>query len=95
MSVASAGQDCLMNGHWWSIVAAWAVAVVAVVAIEAAFAPGRVLPLLPLVLAGTVVVAFGLQLAVADRLGFVRRLTASALGAFGVVLIGSAIAAAR
>jgi hypothetical protein len=81
-----------MNGHWWSIWAAWAVTLVGAAAVVIAL-PHRALPLLPLVLAVTLVVAFGLQLAVADRVGLVLRLTASACGSLGIVLVAALLTA--
>ena len=48
-----------------------------------------------LVLAGSVVLSFVLQLAVADRVGFVARLTASACGAFVLAAAGGLIGLLR
>jgi hypothetical protein len=83
-----------MNGHWWSIWTAWAATVAGAAALVIAV-PGRALPLLPLLLAMALVVAFGLQLAVADRVGLVLRLTASACGSLAVVLVAALLAALR
>ena len=83
-----------MNGHWWSIWAAWAATVVGAALLVIAV-PGRALPLLPLLLAVSLVAAFGLQLAVADRVGLVRRLTASSCGSLVIVLVAALLALVR
>lgn len=84
-----------MNGHWWSVAAVWVATIAAAVVVGAVQRPAAVLAALPLVLAGAVVVAFAVQLVVADRIGFVHRLTASASGAFAIVLVGGLVAALR
>lgn len=83
-----------MNGHWWSIWAAWALTLVGAVVLVVAL-PGHALPVLPLLLAVAVVASFGLQLAVADRVGLVLRLTASACGSLAIVLVAALLAALR
>lgn len=83
-----------MNGHWWSIWVVWAATLVAAAALVVAL-PDRALPLLPLLLAVAVVTAFGLQLAVADRVGLVIRLTASACGSLVIVLVAALLALVR
>jgi hypothetical protein len=83
-----------MNGHWWSIWTAWAITLAAAAVLVIAL-PGRALPLLPLLLAVALVAAFGLQLAVADRVGLVVRLTASACGSLVIVLVAALLAAVR
>jgi hypothetical protein len=83
-----------MNGHWWSIWVAWAATLVGAAALVILL-PGRALPLLPLLLALAVVAAFGLQLLVADRVGLVLRLTASAFGSLVIVLVAALLALVR
>jgi hypothetical protein len=83
-----------MNGHWWSIWVAWAATLAGAVALVIGV-PDRALPLLPLLLAVSIVAAFGLQLVVADRVGLVLRLTASACGSFVLVLVAALIALVR
>jgi hypothetical protein len=83
-----------MNGHWWSIWAAWAVTLLGGAVLVIAL-PSRALPLLPLLLAVSVVASFGLQLAVADRVGLVLRLTASACGSLVIVLVAALLALLR
>jgi len=80
-----------MKGHWAGIVAIWiATTAAAVVALVALGADER-LKGLTLVLAGAVVLTFCVQLLVAEKVGFVTRLTASVLGAFGVVVLASLV----
>jgi hypothetical protein len=83
-----------MNGHWWSIWVAWAATLVGAAVLVIAL-PDRALPLLPLLLALAVVAAFALQLAVADRVGLVLRLTASACGSLVIVLVAALLALVR
>jgi hypothetical protein len=83
-----------MNGHWWSIGVAWVVTLAGAAALIIG-APGRALPLLPLLLALALVAAFGLQLVVADRVGLVVRLTASACGSLVIVLVAALLALVR
>jgi hypothetical protein len=83
-----------MNGHWWSVWAAWA-ATLAGAAVLVVALPARALPLLPLLLAVALVAAFGLQLAVADRVGLVVRLTVSACGSLVIVLVAALLALVR
>jgi hypothetical protein len=83
-----------MNGHWWSIWVVWAATLAGAAALVIAL-PGRALPLLPLLLAVALVAAFGLQLVVADRVGLVVRLTASACGSFVIVLVAALLALVR
>ena len=83
-----------MNGHWWSVLAAWAVTLAGAVVLVVAL-PAHALPVLPLLLAVAVVASFALQLAVADRVGLVLRLTASACGALAIVLVAALLAALR
>ncbi len=72
----------------------WALSAVAGVAI-AAVAPAAQRPgLFALALAGALVLSFFLQLATADRRGFVIRLMASSVGAFAVLAIVSLAALA-
>jgi len=47
-----------------------------------------------LVLAGAVVLTFCVQLATADRKGFVLRITAGSLGSLGILAIASLVALA-
>jgi hypothetical protein len=83
-----------MNGHWWSVVAAWVVTVAGAAALVIAL-PDRALALLPLLLALTIVVAFVLQLVVADKVGLMLRLTASSLGSLAIVLVAALLALVR
>lgn len=83
-----------MNGHWWSIWVAWGATLAGAAALVAGL-PDRALPLLPLLLAVALVAAFGLQLVVADRVGLVSRLTASACGSLAIVLVAALLALVR
>jgi len=83
-----------MNGHWWSIWVAWAATLVGA-AVLVLVLPDRALQLLPLLLALSLVAAFALQLLVADRVGLVLRLTASALGSLVIVLVAALLALVR
>lgn len=83
-----------MNGHWWSVVVAWAVTVAGAAALVIAL-PDRALALLPLLLALALVVAFLLQLVVADKVGLMLRLTASACGSLAIVLVAALLALVR
>ena len=84
----------LMDGHRWSIWVAWAATLVAAAALVLVL-PDRAPALLPLLLALSVVAAFGLQLVVADRVGLVARLTASACGSLAIVLLAALLALVR
>ncbi len=83
-----------MNAHRWSVWVAWAATLAAAAALVVAL-PDRALPLLPLLLALSLVAAFGLQLVVADRVGLVSRLTASACGSLAIVLLAALLALVR
>jgi hypothetical protein len=83
-----------MNGHWWSVVVAWAATVAGAAAVVIAL-PHQALPLLPLLLALSVVLAFVLQLVVADKDGLMARLTASGCGSLAIVLVAALLALVR
>ena len=83
-----------MNGHWWSVVVAWLATVVGAAVLVIAL-PDRALALLPLLLALTIVVAFVLQLVVADKVGLMLRLTASGCGSLAIVLVAALLALVR
>ncbi len=83
-----------MNGHWWTLWVMWGVTLVAGIAVLVAFAGHSLLPL-TLVLALGVVASFGVQLAVADRVGFVERVAASACGSFVLVMLFALIVTVR
>lgn len=89
-----APESPVMNGHRWSVWLAWVVTLAGAAALGIAL-PDRALPLLPLLLALSVVAAFGLQLVVADRVGLVARLTASACGSLAIVLVAALLALIR
>ncbi len=72
----------------------WVLAAVAGAAIVALAEPGSRPGLLSLALAGAVVLTLCIQLVTGDRKGFVRRVTASAVGAFAVLLVASLAALA-
>ncbi len=79
---------------WASVGVVWALSAVAGVAIVALADPGQRPGLYSLALAGALVLTFFLQLAKADRRGFVLRLVASSVGAFAVLAIVSLAALA-
>lgn len=80
-----------MKGQWLPAVSIWVLAAIGAVAVLAV-AHGLARPaMLSLVLAGAVVVTFFVQLAAADRRGFVLRLMASTLGALGVLVLASLV----
>jgi hypothetical protein len=83
-----------MNGHWWSVVVAWAVTVAGAAAVVILL-PHQALALLPLLLALALVAAFVLQLVVADKEGLVARLTASGCGSLAIVLVAALLALIR
>ena len=81
-----------MGGHWWSVVTVWVATLAAGVALALR---GAAAELGALVLAVAVVVAFVLQLVVADRVGFVARLTASVCGSLVIVVVTTALGLVR
>ena len=83
-----------MNGHWWSVVVAWVITVAGAAALVVVL-PDRALALLPLLLSLALVAAFLLQLVVADRIGLMLRLTASACGSLAIVLVAALLALVR
>lgn len=84
-----------MGGHWWSVVTVWAATLAAALALALRGPVGAAAELATLVLAVAVVVAFVLQLVVADRVGFVARLTASVCGSFVIVVVTTALSLLR
>jgi hypothetical protein len=69
------------------VVAVWAAAAIGAVVVLVTADPSLRLRLWPLVLAGAMLVSFAIQLATGEKVGFVQRLTASALGAFGICAV--------
>lgn len=84
-----------MGGHWWSVVTVWVATLAAGVALALRGPVGAAAELGALVLAVAVVVAFVLQLVVADRVGFVARLTASVCGSLVIVVMTTALGLVR
>ncbi len=82
-----------MKGHWVGVVVIWIATAVGAAVGVVVLATDERLKGLSLILAGAVVLTFCVQLLVAEKVGFVTRLTASALGAFGVVLLASLVGA--
>jgi hypothetical protein len=80
-----------MKGHWAGIVSIWIVTAAAAVVALVVLDGDQRLKGLSLVLSGAVVLTFCVQLLVAEKVGFVTRLTSSVLGAFGVVLLASLV----
>ena len=84
-----------MNAHRWAVWTVWGAALVGVVAVLATVPSAVLAGALMLVLAACMLLAFVLQLGVADRVGLVARLSAASVGAFVVVLIGALVALLR
>ena len=84
-----------MGGHGWSVVTVWGATLVAALAVALVGPVGAAAELATLVLAVAVVVAFVLQLIVADRVGFVARLTASVCGSLLIVVVTTGIGLLR
>lgn len=84
-----------MGGHWWSVGVVWAATLVAALALALGGPVGAAAELSTLVLAVAVVLSFVLQLVVADRIGFVARLTASVCGSFVIVVATTVIGLLR
>ena len=81
-----------MRGHWAATVAIWVLAAAGGVAVLLATDPDSRPGMFALVLAGAVVLTFCVQLATADRKGFVLRLMAGSLGALGILVVASLVA---
>ncbi|WP_210507218.1 hypothetical protein [Naasia sp. SYSU D00057] len=81
-----------MRGHWAATAAIWVLAAVGAVAVLLAVEPDSRPGMFALVLAGAVVLTFCVQLATADRRGFVLRLMAGTLGALGILVLASVVA---
>ena len=69
------------------IVLVWIVALIGGILVVALLPDEHRLRGIAVVLAACVLLTFGLQLAVPEQKGFVDRLTASVVGAFGVLLV--------
>jgi hypothetical protein len=77
-----------------SIVPVWILALVGVVLVAVFAAPGDHLEWLPVVLGGSVVATFAIQLAVPRKTGFVSRATLSVCGVVVLLAIATAVLAA-
>lgn len=84
-----------MGGHWWSVGVVWAATLAAALALALNGPAGATAQLSTLILAVAVVLSFVLQLVVADRIGFVARLTASVCGSFVIVVATTVIGLLR
>ena len=73
----------------------WAATLLAGLALALGGPVGATAELATLVLAVAVVIAFVLQLVVADRVGFVARLTASVCGSLVIVVVTTALGLVR
>jgi hypothetical protein len=77
-----------------SIVPVWIFALVGVVLVALLADPGDYLDWLPIVLAGSVVLTFVIQLAVPRKTGFVARATLSVCGVVVLLALATAVLAA-
>ena len=78
-----------MRGHWAATIASWVAAAAGGVAVLLAAEPESRPAMFALVLAGAVFLTFCVQLATADRKGFVLRVMAGSLGALGILALAS------
>lgn len=76
----------------WSVVLVWLLAVIGALTVTV-FAPEAYLTWLPVVLAGSILATFALQLALQQKEGYVARATASISGAIVVLAIATALLA--
>lgn len=82
-----------MTSQGKSIVPVWVLTLVGVVVVVAFVPPTDALGWFPVVLAGAVVLTFGIQLSLPRKTGFVRRVTASVCGAVALLAIATAVLA--
>jgi hypothetical protein len=80
-------------GQWKSVVPVWILALVGVVLVAALAAPDDYLDWLPVVLAGSVVATFVIQLALPRKTGFVGRATLSLCGVVILLALATAVLA--
>jgi hypothetical protein len=81
-----------VRGHWPATVAIWVLAAAGAIAVLLAVEPDSRPGMFALVLGGVLVVTFCVQLATADRRGFVLRLMAGSLGALGILALATVAA---
>lgn len=87
------GHDERMASRVRTVVPVWVAAAVSAVLIGVFAPPADYLAWLPIAMACLVLLAFALQLATAQREGFVGRLTASLVGGILVLGAGTAVLA--
>lgn len=80
-------------GQWKSVVPVWVLALVGVVLVVVLAAPEDYLDWLPVVLAGSMIATFVVQLAVPRKTGFVGRATLSACGVVLLLALSTAVLA--
>jgi hypothetical protein len=78
-----------VRGHWAATVAIWVLAAVGGLAVLLAAEPDSRPGMFALTLAGAVVLTFCVQLATADRKGFVLRIMVGTVGALGILAVAS------
>jgi hypothetical protein len=77
-----------------SVLPVWILALVGVVLVDVLTAPGDYVDWLPVVLAGSVIATFVLQLALPRKTGFVGRATLSVCGVVVLLALATAVLAA-
>lgn len=80
-----------MNAPLKSALPVWAAAAVGALLVGVLSPPTQYLQWLPLVLAGSVLLTFAIQLLVVPHVGFVGRLTVSVCGAIAVTLVATVV----
>ncbi|MBC7518519.1 MAG: hypothetical protein H7248_06480 [Microbacteriaceae bacterium] len=80
-----------MNQPLKSALPVWGTTAVGVILVGVLSPPADYLRWLPIVLAGSMLLTFGIQLLVEPHVGFVNRLTVSVSGAIAVMLLATVV----